>query len=427
MTDYRTQIPELSEAISALEIVDTHEHLPPFEDRQDAGNDVLTEYLIHYFSCDLVSAGLSQANLATVRDASRPIAERWKLVEPYWEACRLTGYGRALDLAAQGIYGIDGVRGETVEKLNDAFLAARKKGSHYRRVLKDLSHIRVSVADIWGETKADPDFFRVAYNIGGMVSPSSLKDIDRLAGQAGVRPRSLNDWLDICEAAIENAIADGVACLKCAIAYDRSLHFSRATFAQAEAGWNSIRSERNLTYWDMLRLHPGADFENFMMHHILRIAEKKGLAVQFHTGLQEGNGNILANSNPLLLTNLLLDYTGVRFDLFHCSYPFMGELGALCKNFANAYIDMCWGHIISPRACMLALDEWLDAVPFSKISAFGGDYCFVDGVYGHQALARENVCKTLSRKVLAGEMSTDRALAVAKAVLCDNPARILGV
>lgn len=30
-----------------------------------------------------------------------------------------------------------------------------------------------------------------------------------------------------------------------------------------------------------------------------------------------------------------------------------------------------------------ALLEWFDTVPLNKISAFGGDYLSVDGVYGH--------------------------------------------
>ena len=48
---------------------------------------------------------------------------------------------------------------------------------------------------------------------------------------------------------------------------------------------------------------------------------------------------------------------------------------------------MCWAHMISPTASINALIEYLDSVPTNKNSAFGGDYRFVDGVYGHQYLA----------------------------------------
>ena len=46
-------------------------------------------------------------------------------------------------------------------------------------------------------------------------------------------------------------------------------------------------------------------------------------------------------------------------------------------------------------------------MPASKISAFGGDYCFVDGVYDHQYLARRNVASALAQKV--GDGSFDLA------------------
>jgi hypothetical protein len=88
---------------------------------------------------------------------------------------------------------------------------------------------------------------------------------------------------------------------------------------------------------------------------------------------------------------------------------------------------MCWGHIISPEAARRALIEWLDAVPANKISAFGGDYGFVDGVYGHQLLARQNVAAALAQKVTDGSISLGRAKEVAGWVFIDNPKRLFGL
>jgi hypothetical protein len=55
-------------------------------------------------------------------------------------------------------------------------------------------------------------------------------------------------------------------------------------------------------------------------------------------------------------------------------------VGALAKNFPNVLIDMCWAHIVSPRASIDALAAWLETVLVNKINGFGGDYLFVDGV-----------------------------------------------
>ncbi len=49
--------------------------------------------------------GLTQEALAKVMDGSRDLKDRWRIVEPSWEASRYTGYGRALDLAVNAIGG----------------------------------------------------------------------------------------------------------------------------------------------------------------------------------------------------------------------------------------------------------------------------------------------------------------------------------
>lgn len=160
------------------------------------------------------------------------------------------------------------------------------------------------------------------------------------------------------------------------------------------------------------------------MHHVLRVANEKHLIFQIHTGLQEGNGNTISNSNPALLNNLFLDYPNATFDLFHIGYPYQGVTCALAKNFPNVFIDMCWTHIISPSAAVTALGDFLDAVPYNKISGFGGDYLFVDGVYGHLYLARRNISKALTLKVADGVFSVDTAIKIAHHLLYDNARRI---
>ncbi len=126
----------LLEFVHSLEIIDTHEHLPAFEKERRADTDVLAEYLKHYISSDLVSAGLSDEALAFARDASKPLAKRWETVAPFWDASRNTGYARALDLSVRLIYGIERIDGKTLGRLNEAFLDAVRRGGHYDRVLR---------------------------------------------------------------------------------------------------------------------------------------------------------------------------------------------------------------------------------------------------------------------------------------------------
>jgi predicted TIM-barrel fold metal-dependent hydrolase len=139
----------------------------------------------------------------------------------------------------------------------------------------------------------------------------------------------------------------------------------------------------------------------------------------------EGNGGDITRSDPSLMINLFLEYPDINFDIFHIGYPYQAVLSALGKMYPNVFIDMCWAHIISPSASINALDDFLDAIPYNKISAFGGDYCFVDGIYGHLMISRQNVSRTLEAKIKRGVFNVDKALEIAKALYYDNPKRIL--
>lgn len=95
----------LLDHIQSLVIVDTHEHLPHREEARPPHVDLLTEWPRHDFSCDPVSAGLSDQDLAFVRNSAENFHERRRRVEPYWHAARNTGYGQALALTARDVYG----------------------------------------------------------------------------------------------------------------------------------------------------------------------------------------------------------------------------------------------------------------------------------------------------------------------------------
>jgi hypothetical protein len=412
---------EILDHVRTLEIIDSHEHLPHREDARDKHTDVLKEYLTHYFNRDLVSAGLKPDQLKLVMNPDRPILERWQLAEPYWNLARHTGYGRALDISARALYGVDQINGGTIEQLNEAFLQTLKPG-HYRKVLKDMSQIRISLLD--SNLDCDREFFRSVYRLDRFIYPRTMQDVEQISQESGIQICSFEDWLDACESMLDRALQKGAVALKSGLAYERTLLYERVTRHEAEESFNLIFRTLNLPDWKTKILPFGKPFQDYMMHFILRLANRRNLTYQFHTGLQEGNGNYIYHSDPALLSNLFLEYPQVDFDIFHIGYPYQQVLSALAKNFPNVYIDMCWAHIISPTACVQALIEWLDAVPANKIIAFGGDYCFIDAVYGHQLMARENVSKSLAAKVEEGVFDIDEAARIAQLLFCDNPMRL---
>ena len=419
---------ELVDHINALKIIDTHEHLP-FERDRSTDADVLAEWLTHYFSCDLVSAGLSDADLAFARDSKRDITERWNAVEPYWHAAQSTGYGRALAISARDIYGIDKISVNTIGDLDKAFKEARNRGGHYRRVLGEMSGIALSIRDTMPmpyEETQDPFVFTL--HVNAFMQISHYMGARGAASEVGLEVHTLKDWMEVVRRYIEKYLngKTRVVCLKNVSAYYRSLHFDKVTYYEAEKAFNELFNEGNLPDWRE-PVKAAKPFGDWMMHYICSVADEYRLPMQIHTGLQEGNGNVIYDANPVLLSNIFLEYRNAKFDLFHMGYPYMMELGALAKNFRNVFIDMCWGNIISPEAARRALVEWLDTVPANKISAFGGDYCFVDGVYGHQYLARRNVASALAQKVTDGSFSMERAKELAEWLFVDNPKKLFSL
>ncbi|HDZ20130.1 hypothetical protein LCGC14_0016840 [marine sediment metagenome] len=419
---------ELLDHIQSLKIIDTHEHLP-FEADRPKETDVLEEWLAHYFSSDLVSAGLSDEGLAAARDSRRDILERWRIIEPYWHAAESTGYGRPLSLGARDLYGIDEINADTIQPLNEAFKAARDRGGHYNFVLKEKSGIALSIRDAMPDPYTETDDpFVFTMQMGNFICPTHYNEMRAAGAKVGMEIHSLTDWMEAARRTIETHM-DGktrVVCLKSALAYMRNLRYDKVTYADAERAFNEVFEDRNLADW-RAPIKAAKVLEDFMMHHVCRIADDNKLVHQFHTGIQEGNGNFITDSNPTLLTNLIIEYRNVRFDLFHMGYPYMLELGNMAKNFRNVFIDMCWGHAVSPTAARNALVEWLDAVPANKIMAFGGDYCFIDGVYGHQLMARENVAASLAQKVTDGTFSLTRAKEIANWVFIDNPKNLFNL
>jgi predicted TIM-barrel fold metal-dependent hydrolase len=425
-----TAYEKIREHVFGLEIIDTHEHLPPAESRRDMSLDVLGEYLQVYFNSDLVSAGLPVEQLKFLRDPRQPLAKRWKAAEPFWEAARGTGYGRVLDIAARDLYGLPRIDGGTIGELNERFQAARAAGDTYRTVLQEKSKIRLAVLDAMSDVTCDRTFFRPAVRLDSVLMVGADSDLSAVAAQAGMRAvHTLEDLEEAMRRIVDRYIAAGAVCLKSTLAYYRPLRFEKVTRAEAEAEFHQLFAERNLLRadWPYPKANWLPKLQDHLMHCLCRLAEERELVFQIHTGLQEGYSNFIYQSDPAPLATLFAEYRGVKFDVFHIGYPYQGVVTVLAKNFANVYVDFCWAHVMSPTAAVHAMAEMLDAVPANKISGFGGDYGFVDGVYGHQVIARQNVARALAIQVEQGGMDVDRAGEVAKMILHDNPAALFGL
>lgn len=423
---------EIFKEIKKIPVIDTHEHLPSKEENLNQGRDILNEYLSHYMSSDLISAGLSNDSLNKIKDSSIPILKRWEIVDPYWKFCRYTGYGRALDISVNKIYNVDSINRNTIEILNEKFKEKNRPG-HFKYVLKDLCKIKLSILDTWDSRfDCDQDLFRRVWQILNYIIPMPLEIpeegldvVSWLENEYDISINSLDDWMHAFNIELVDNLNHGIIGIKNILGYFRPLQFNKVDYNTAKNKFASdLRKWKEIDRKEGKNIRFSKDVQDFMMHYILKVINKKKLFMQVHTGLLEGNGDIITNSNPTLMCNLFNDYPDVKFDLFHIGYPYYAETSALGKMFPNVFIDMCWAHIISPAASIQALSDFIDAVPFNKISAFGGDYLFVDAIYGHLHIARQNVSKVLSQKVKENVFSVEKAIEIAWHLFYYNPIKI---
>ena len=407
----------IKSVVDRIRLIDTHEHLGSEEAYLKRPADCLVS-LLHYVEADLVSAGMPRGNgddwRVRVQNEGVPFAERWALFQAHWPDVRFTGYGRALERCVRDLYGLslDRPTPELGTELNRRIAALRQPGL-YRTVLREKARIEVSIVDI-GSTDVDRAFFAPVLRFDDFVTAGSRDRFDDLGKKEGVEVRSLEDLVSALEKSFEKGVRDGMVGIKSGLAYARRIYYplpaveeARAAFAKAAAGGPTRPDE-------LLPLH------NYMMHQVCRLAAKHKMPFQIHTGLQTGFGNTITNSKPTDLVNLIMTYRDVKFVIFHGGYPYGPELSTIAKNFANAYIDMCWLHIISPKVARDYLSEWVETVPANKITGFGGDYLYVEGAYAHAEMARENVAWVLAQKVIEGYLTEGDALALAKKILRDN-------
>lgn len=424
----------IKEAVDKVSIIDTHEHLLMETERTSRKPDPFETFFAHYASSDLVSSGMPPEELEKVRDPTRPLEERWKTLEPFWERIQNTGYARALNIALKDLYGVDGLRENTYRHLASRMEAANKPGI-YNWILKEKSGIDISIEDSTLIRLEDIDrrFFAPVMRFDDFATAKERTDFEALAKRCGRPIHSFLDLVKALELEFERT-SKMIFGVKIGLAYLRELRFRKVSQNEAEEVFANIYNQdlfrrrmlknRAERIPEGLSLQETRPLQDFMVHRIVQLAAEKGLPIQIHTGLQEGNENVITHSKPTHLINLFREYKEAKFDVFHGSYPYMGELAVLAKNFQNVYIDMCWLHIISPHGARQALAEWLDTVPWNKIFGFGGDYIFAEGVYGHSVIARENIARVLTEKVEEGSISEEQAVKLAQKLLRDNPCEL---
>jgi len=324
-----------------------------------------------------------------------------------------------LSKAIDRLYGLGEITPENWDAISEAIHNAHQDPMHHVRVMTERCRMKYDVLDALGDYGSDngrPDLFHPAYRINrwcmshrpgaGDHSGRSLWDDETFA------PTTFDEYLDALDARIVLAKARGAVASKTALAYDRTVSFDNPDRAAAE---RAFRAEGEVPYSDVLA------FGDVVFHRICEIAEREHLPIQVHLGLAR-----LRTSRPMLFEPTIARYGGVTFDLFHCGYPWVDDIGGLLHNYGNVYADLCWLPLISTYTAERALNEYLDVVRSSDRILWGDDTWTSEEAYG-AVLAWEHVVScTLARRLEDGLCSARQADRLAEKLMYANAERLFG-
>jgi len=404
---------ELLTEIEKIPVVDCHEHLPTEKERLAEKTDA-TRLFSHYCKADLSGAGLTAGkDQDEVFDYNRPLMPRWRKLRPAFEAIRFGSYAWPALAYVRDVLGFDDLNDDTVEAISERLQADVQPG-FYRKIMVDLCHIETAIQCKEGVIKGDQEFF--VYLCRDRTSGLPIATLERETD----RPiHSIGDYVTALHVYMADQKRRGAVGCKVGAAYQRRIEYPDTARADAERVFVKLRAKVNSAVSDVER----EVVENYLMRRQVEACIEVDMPVVFHTGYHAGLHNDIRNARSTWLWSLLKDYPEARFDLFHGSFPYVEDMVCLGKYFENVSLNMCWMHIMGPAISRRALSAWLDAVPVTRIFAFGGDYSVVEKVYGHLGLARADVAAVLAGKVEEGRFSEADALHIARLLFNENPKR----
>ena len=113
-------------------------------------------------------------------------------------------------------------------------------------------------------------------------------------------------------------------------------------------------------------------------------------------------------------------FPNIQFDFMTASAIMYHELAVAAKMIRNVHLETMWWHTYVP-ALMENLYLGLEIVPLPKLGGFFCDGYYVEFTYAKFQMFKKALVNVLARKVEEDYFTPERAVAVAGALLMDNP------
>jgi predicted TIM-barrel fold metal-dependent hydrolase len=419
---------DIAKAVATTRFIDTHEHLVE-EDRRTSWSKPVPRLpcndwsllFSHYLDSDLKVAGMPAADFAKFLSAETPLEQKWPLLAPHWPAVKNTGYGLAVRLALERLYGVSDLNPKTIPRVVDGYRRWVKPG-FYETILRGHAGVEsCQVNSLESPFMESRQPLLLMQDISILsFSAYSASNWTWMTDQDGAKASDLAGWHRVISHYF-NKYGPYAVAVKTQVAYQRRLDFAEAPAEQAAEPFRKSLAKEPLSPAERKAL------DDHLFWYCVRQATQHGLPVKLHTGYYAGQNNMpmdRVGENPADVSALLRQAPDTRFVLMHIGYPFQEQMLALAKHYANAFVDMCWAWLINPAASERFVRDFLTTAPASKLLTFGGDYVPVEPVVGHAALARRGLTNALHRLVAEGWLSRTDAVELVEPIMQGNARRL---
>lgn len=229
---------------------------------------------------------------------------------------------------------------------------------------------------------------------------------DNLAKVAGVEPTDATSWRAFLKFYFDLAEQNHTTGIKQLQAYRRNLDYKP-------------RKDEEVKFRGELSPEEVTVFQDWVMNECCRLANDRKWVHQIHVGTHN-----MPFSSPMPLAALGARYPNMKIVMLHC-WPYFNEVAFLAKNKPNFYIDNCWIPVLSPSLYRLALDTYLNYVPYSKIM-LGHDCTTIEMAVGSSLFTREILEEKLLAQKKMLKLSDQQLKNAALDMLQNNAVKLYG-
>ena len=430
---------EINKYLDEIQVISTHEHIEREEVRNKKKLNFFYLFPQNYISSDLLKCGMPENIFFRLGEEKIDFHEVWESFIKYWPMVENTTYARVIKIILKDLFNITEINKKNAEKVTDALNENNKPG-YYEKILKDKCNLKTSIldplevgsGDYRNFSSIDKSLFSPVMKFDDFININSARILSKFEKEDNFSIHGLKEYEELFENRFKYFLDNGAVGIKIAISYFRTLNIEKFSRSDAEKSFNRLldtRCDRIMKDHEHEAISASEikPFQDYILYKLINLAEEFKLPVQIHTGFLEGSGNYVNNSNPELLLPIFMEFEKVNFDIFHLSWPYTSNIISIVKMFRNVHIDFCWNHIISEKLARDTLEICIQAIPLTKILAFGGDYLIAEGTYAHLKIAKENIANVLTDMILVKRIDIRLACRIADMILNKNILKIFNI